>query len=170
MRKKTFAEKETGIMCECEQVTGCWVCSSVLSEHILSAGSESPPWTDPLVSYRQRTVIIHMCTRLHTQSSTQWNINTTESAKKDTTDKNHGFHIIFCYLGSGELWKKMTQAAEGEIRGRSWAKYWPQSFKTNSLCGKDWQITKHTHSHWKGRRECRGSRLWGFSVMQVMVI
>lgn len=63
----------------------------------------------------------------------------------------------------------MTQAAEREIRGGLWAKYWSQSFKTNSLCGKDWQITKHTFTQKEGKNseghgyeDFQSSRSWEF--------
>lgn len=87
-------------MCWCvtEAVTGCRVCSSALSEQILSAGSESPPWIDPPASYRQThreqlaPALIHTIKNQYARES-----------KEDRRDHNSGFYIVFCCLGRGEL-------------------------------------------------------------------
>lgn len=68
-RKGILSASERECVCVC--FTGYSVCSSALSAQFLSAGSESPPWTDPLVSCRQtqhRTVKIHTHTHGHTHN------------------------------------------------------------------------------------------------------
>lgn len=43
------------------------------------------------------------------------------------------------------------------MRGGQWAKYWSHFYKTNSLHGRDRQITKGIHKHTIGRQQCRRS-------------
>lgn len=136
-------------MCWCvtEVVTGCWVCSSALSEQILSAGSESPPWTDPPASYRHTHTeqLASALVRSNTLAAArnQKSIRPREQ-RGENGSKRWLFRILLLLWQRGE---KSTLAAEAEMQGGYWAKHWSRFCKTNPLCRKDGQIREHTKTH-----------------------